>query len=205
MDESLRRLQMDHVDIYLLHGPSEEDVERGECLAALETIRAAGKARFAGVSIGPNRMGVDLIQRGLVDVLQQSISLVDPGAAAELLPAAVTHNVGLVARGVFGAGFLTGALDPNRTFAGDDRRSWQSPESRQATAAKAERLRSLTGAQRSGAQLAVQYVLGLAGVSTVIVGTSKVVAHGGEPRRTGLPAADGGGPGADRRGAGVRG
>ncbi len=173
IDESLARLRMEAVDVYLLHNPSAEDIQRGECLEALERIRAQGKARFVGVSIGPNEMGVGLIRSGVVDVLQQSISIIDPGAAQELLPAAVEGNVGIVARGVFGAGFLTGKLDAEAQFPADDRRSWQGPDHKRALAAKADALRSFTGPQRSLAQLAVQYVLQLPGVSTIIAGTSK--------------------------------
>lgn len=173
MDESLGRLQMDYVDVYLLHGPSAADIERGECLEAMEIMREQGKTRFFGVSIGPNEMGVDLMKRGLVDVLQQSICILDPSPTASLLPTAVEQNVGIVARGVFGAGFLPGTLKPETEFGNDDRRSWQSAESKAATAAKAEAFRELTGPERSLAQLCVQYVLQLCGVSTVIAGTSK--------------------------------
>ena len=171
IDESLRRLRMDAVDVYLLHGPSAEDLARGECIEAMEQIRRQGKARFVGVSIGPNEMGVELIRRGVVDVLQQAISILNPSAAQALLPAAVEHNVGIVARGVFAAGFLTGVVTADTEFAADDRRSWQSADSKRTTALKAEALRPLTGPQRSPAQLAIQYVLGLPGVSTVITGT----------------------------------
>lgn len=173
IDESLRRLRMDHVDVYLLHGPSADDIARGECLEAMEIIREQGKARFVGVSIGPNEMGVELMQRGVVDVLQQSISIIAPQASEALLPAAVEHNVGIVARGVFGQGFLPGTLNTDSEFGDDDRRSWQKAEARQALVAKADALRALTGPERSLAQLCVQYVLQLTGVTCVIAGTSK--------------------------------
>jgi len=173
LDKSLKRLKMDHVDVYLLHGPSADDIARGECLEALEIMRAQGKTRFVGVSIGPNEMGVDLMRRGVVDVLQQSISIIGPQAADVLLPAAVEHHVGIVARGVFGQGFLPGTIAADTAFGKDDRRSWQGAEAKAALAAKAEALRALTGPERSLAQLCVQYVLSLPGVSTVIAGTSK--------------------------------
>ena len=173
IDESLRRLRMDHVDVYLLHGPSADDIERGECLEAMEEMRAQGKTRFVGVSIGPNEMGVRLMQQGAVDVLQQSISIIAPQAREALLPAAAEHNVGIVARGIFGQGFLPGTLKPDAAFGDDDRRSWANPEAKQALAAKADALRELTGPARSLAQLCVQYVLQLQGVTTVIAGTSK--------------------------------
>ena len=173
VDESLRRLQTDHVDLYLLHGPSQEDIQRGECLEALSLIRQQGKTRFVGVSIGPNEMGVALIRSGAVDVLQQSICITDPGACAQLLPAAVEGKVGIVARGLFGAGFLTGAVTTATTFAPDDRRSWQGADYKTTMTERANALRAFTGPRRSPAQLAVQYVLQLKGVSTVIPGTTK--------------------------------
>ena len=173
MDQSLARLRMDHVDVYLLHGPSAEDVHRGECLEALDLFKQQGKARFVGVSIGPNELGVELIRSGSVDDLQQSISIVSPSAEKELLPAAVEANVGIVARGLFGAGFLTGKVTPDTEFAPDDRRSWQSDDHKRSMAAKAEALRPFTGGDRSLAQLAVQFALQLDGVSVVIPGTTK--------------------------------
>ncbi|HRU05641.1 MAG TPA: aldo/keto reductase [Candidatus Brocadiia bacterium] len=173
MDESLRRLGMDHVDVYLLHGPSAQDIERGECLRALEDLRRAGKTRFVGVSIGPNEMGIGLIRAGAVDVLQQSISIVSSNQARELLAAAKAGNVGIVARGLFGAGFLTGAVNASTTFSDDDRRSWQAQDSKRRMAEMAERLRAFTCPGRNLAQLAVSFVLGLDGVSTVIPGTTK--------------------------------
>ena len=173
MDRSLKRLKTDHVDVYLLHGPKSEDIERGDCLEAMETMRQQGKTRFVGVSIGPNEMGVDLMRRGVVDVLQQSLSIIAPQAAEALLPTSVECNVGIVARGVFGQGFLPGTIAADTAFGRDDRRSWQSTEAKAALTAKAEALRALTGPRRSLAQLCVQYVLSLAGVSTVIAGTSK--------------------------------
>lgn len=172
LDESLDRLQMDHVDVYLLHGPKPGDLEAGECLDAMDEMKRQGKARFTGVSLGPNPMGVALMRQGRVDVLQQAISLVNPAAARDLLPVAVEENVGIVARGVFGHGFLTGAINADSSFQPDDRRSWQDEDSKRDLAQKAEQLRSLTGKQRSLAQLALQYVLQMQGVSTIIAGTS---------------------------------
>lgn len=172
-DESLARLGMEAVDVYLLHNPKPEDIARGDCLEALAELRRQGKARFTGVSIGPNEMGLDLIRRGAVDVLQQAISPANSGAAAALLAAAAAGNVGIVARGVFGAGFFTGTVTAETVFAADDRRSWQSADSKRALAATAERLRPFTGPRRSLAQLAVQVVLGCEGVSTVIAGTRR--------------------------------
>lgn len=173
IDESLRRLQMDAVDVYLLHGPSREDIARGECLEALQEIRRQGKARCVGVSLGLNDVGCALIRQGAVDVLQQSISLQTPAAIAELLPAAAEKGVGIVARGVFGAGFLAGSLPADSAFAADDRRGWQNMESKRVLAEKGAALQALAGGTYTSAQLALLFVLQYPAVSTVIAGTSR--------------------------------
>jgi aryl-alcohol dehydrogenase-like predicted oxidoreductase len=50
IDESLRRLRTDHVDLLQLHNPAVEQVEQGDLVAVLQEIQAAGKTRFIGCS-----------------------------------------------------------------------------------------------------------------------------------------------------------
>lgn len=50
IDQSLRRLKTDCVDLLQMHNPTVEEVERGGLIEALEDIRRAGKTRFIGVS-----------------------------------------------------------------------------------------------------------------------------------------------------------
>lgn len=176
VEQSLRRLGTDYVDVYLLHGPAQADIEDGGCLEALERIKADGKARLVGVSLGPRDMGLELIERGGIDVYQISLSLTDVNMVQELVPAAKQAGVGLVARCAFGAGFLSGTIDENTAFAANDRRSWQSEESKKARASAAAAFGFLAVPGRSLAQSCCRYPLSFDGVSTVIPG-SKSVAH----------------------------
>ena len=176
MDESLQRLRTDYVDVYLLHGPGPEDIAQGECLSALSKLKAAGKARFVGVSLGRNGVGVDLCERGVADVLQQSIGLTSPSAIAELLPAARAAGVGIVARGAFASGFLAGAVSDSTQFPDDDRRSWMDEGYKAQLTRLADGLRRLVTPDRTLAQLCIRFVLDQPGVSTVITG-SKSLAH----------------------------
>ena len=188
IDESLRRLRTDHVDVYLLHGPTPEDIARGGCLSALSKLKAAGKARFVGVSLGRNDVGLELCQRGVVDVLQQSISLTSTAAIVRLLPAARAAGVGIVARGAFASGFLTGAVSDRTAFADDDRRSWMDEGYKVQLTDLADRLRELVTTDRTLAQLCIRFVLDQPGVSTVIAG-SKSIEHMAENAATAdLPA-----------------
>lgn len=176
VEESLRRLRTDYVDVYLLHGPAQADIECGECLDALAEIRRAGKSRFVGVSLGPAALGLELIRRGGMDVFQVALSLTDVGVAAALLPAAAAAGIGVVARCAFGAGFLTGAVDAGTSFAANDRRSWQSAESKASRAALARSLSFLAVPGRTLAQACLRFPLDFGGVATVIAG-SKSVEH----------------------------
>lgn len=175
IEESLRRLGTDYVDVYLLHNPSETDVERGECLEALTQIKQSGKARLVGVSLGTNEMGLQLLSSGIVDVYQVVLSLMD-ATAADILPAAMEAGVGVVARCAFGSGFLAGNVDETTAFADNDRRSWQADDSKRSTAATARAFGFLEVPGRTLAQACLQYPLSFEGVSTVIPG-SKSVAH----------------------------
>ncbi|MDA0748330.1 MAG: aldo/keto reductase, partial [bacterium] len=176
VDESLKRLQMEYVDVYLLHSPSNEDLEDGEALKALAEIKASGRARFVGVSLGSAAMGLDLIAQGVVDVLQVSLSIMDVRIAEELLPAAQKAGVGIVARGAMGAGFFTGKIDGSTPFEENDRRSWQSESSKASRAKVAEEFRFLEKTGRTLSQSYLKYVLSFEGISTVIPG-SKTQAH----------------------------
>jgi aryl-alcohol dehydrogenase-like predicted oxidoreductase len=176
VDDSLRRLDSDYVDVYLLHGPSNENITDGGCLRALEEIKAAGKARLVGVSLGPVQMGLDLIKKGMVDVYQVPLSLTSIGMSEELIPAAAEAGVGIVARGALGSGFYAGQVSDKTDFKNDDRRSWQSADSKRSSAATADAFRFLETQDRSLAQSCLKYVLSFEGVSTVIPG-SKSLGH----------------------------
>jgi aryl-alcohol dehydrogenase-like predicted oxidoreductase len=188
IDESLARLQMDFVDVYLLHNPRPEDVEKGECLEALEQIKSQGKARFVGVSLGRNEMGVQLCKSGRVDVLQQAISLTSPAPIAQLLPAAREAGVGIIARGVFAGGFLAGGVSDRTEFQADDRRSWMNADYKKQLSTTADGLRALVRPDRSPAQLCIRFVLDQEGVSTVITGSKSLTHMTANAQAVDLPA-----------------
>jgi len=75
-----------------------------------------------------------------------------------------------------GRPFLTGAVDAATAFSDQDRRSWQSAESKAARAETARRLAFLTRPGRTQAQACLQFPLAFPGVSTVIAG-SKSLEH----------------------------
>ena len=170
IEGSLKRLDTDYIDVYLLHSPSDAVLAQGECFEALSEIKRSGKARAVGASISWAQIPFCL-ETGIMDVLQVHVNILSPSAVAENLALAGEAGVGIVARGAMGSGFFTGNIDASTAFADNDRRSWQSDQSKSKSAAVAETFAFLETSERSLAQSLLRYLLGLEGVSTVIVGS----------------------------------
>jgi aryl-alcohol dehydrogenase-like predicted oxidoreductase len=120
-EESLRRLQVDVIDLYQIHWPEpDEDVEEGwETLARL---KEEGKVRWIGVS----NFNVQQLKRAQkiapITSLQPPYSLVRPEVGAEILPYCQTNNIGVIAYSPMASGLLTGAMTRERVaqFPADD-------------------------------------------------------------------------------------
>jgi aryl-alcohol dehydrogenase-like predicted oxidoreductase len=58
LEQSLKRLQIETIDLYQLHNPSQEVMRRGEIFDRLERLKREGKIRFYGVSIEQTDDGI---------------------------------------------------------------------------------------------------------------------------------------------------
>jgi aryl-alcohol dehydrogenase-like predicted oxidoreductase len=107
IDTSLQRLGVDHVDLYLAHGP-DPDVPIVETVGAFEELVAAGKIGAFGVS---NVDGEELrvaIAAGSPAAVQNSYSLLDRYVEAEVLPLCRKHGLAFQAFSPLAGGWLTG-------------------------------------------------------------------------------------------------
>lgn len=110
LDGSLRRLGVDHVDLWQLHA-WDPAVPVEETLETVEHVLASGRVRYVGVC---NYTGWQLAtaaasstRRRLVSV-QSEYSLLERGVEREVLPAAAHHGVGMLPWAPLGRGVLTG-------------------------------------------------------------------------------------------------
>jgi aryl-alcohol dehydrogenase-like predicted oxidoreductase len=112
LDCSLRRLRVDHIDLWQLHA-WDTAVPLEETLSALDAAVTSGKVRYTGVS---NYSGWQLataatLQRGKPAApvsTQVEYSLLERGIEREVGPAAAHHGLGLLAWAPLGRGVLTG-------------------------------------------------------------------------------------------------
>lgn len=123
IDGSLRRLEVDHVDLYYLHRP-DPDVPIEESVGALAEVVAAGKAARIGLS----EVTADELERALavhpIAAVQSELSLWTRDPLAEILPLCAKHHIAFVPFSPLGRGFLTGRLDHDQLQDGDARRNW---------------------------------------------------------------------------------
>jgi aryl-alcohol dehydrogenase-like predicted oxidoreductase len=118
-DASLRRLAVDHIDLYYQHRVDPE-VPIEETVGAMAELVDAGKVRYLGLS----EAGPDTIRRAHaahpISALQSEYSLWTRELEAEILPTLGELGIGLVAYSPLGRGFLTGAITNPSDLGEDD-------------------------------------------------------------------------------------
>ena len=181
LDQSLRRLQLDYVDIFYSHRP-DPVTPLEETMQALVDIVRSGKALYAGISKYPPEMAARAyayLREAHVPCLvyQGRYNMLDRGPEDEILPQAAEAGVGFVAFSPLAQGLLTG-----RYLNGipDDSRMRHSKFLQESvlTPELLERLRAWNAeAAAEGlslAQYALRWILRRPEVTSVIVGASSV-------------------------------
>jgi aryl-alcohol dehydrogenase-like predicted oxidoreductase len=189
MDESLRRLQTDYIDLYQLHNPTVEVIERGAVWEVLERAKKAGKIRHYGVSINSTEEGTAAVKDGRAETIQVEYNLLAQEPAETFFPAAQQANIGVIARVPLKRGILTGKLKQSdeQRFQGEDVRARSfKGEAFAQELAKAEQLKFLAhGPVQSLGQAAIAFCIAHPAVSVVIPG-----ARNAEQMRENASAAD---------------
>ena len=115
IENSLRRLGTDYIDIYQLHRP-DPTTDLEETLSVMTDLVRAGKVRVIGSSTTPSSMMVEAqwvaqrsgLQRFRTEQLPYSI--LNRGREREVLPVAQEYGMGTLVWGPFGQGLLTGRV-----------------------------------------------------------------------------------------------
>lgn len=157
-DKSLQRLQTDYIDLFQLHGGTIDD-PIDETIEAFEILKQQGKIRWYGISsIRPNVIREYIKRSNIVSVMMQ-YSLLDRRPEEEALDLLQQHNIGVLTRGSVASGLLVNK--PPKPYL-----NYPAEEVEKAAAA----VRSVSSADRTPAQTAVQFVLQHPAVSAAVVG-----------------------------------
>jgi aryl-alcohol dehydrogenase-like predicted oxidoreductase len=176
VDNSLRRLQVETIDLYQIHWPVDELTDTVEGWTEMAKLQKEGKVRWIGVS---NFSAEELRHAQAIapiTSLQPPYSLIKRDIEEEVLPFCESKNIGVIAYSPMGSGLLTGAMTRDRAakLPADDWRK-RNAEFQEPKLTKnlqlVERLRKV-GARRglTPGQVAIAWTLRHSVVSGAIVG-----------------------------------
>ncbi|MGZ5135439.1 MAG: aldo/keto reductase [Flavitalea sp.] len=158
VNESLKRLQIDVIDLYQLHGGTMED-PIDETIEAFELLKQQGKIRFYGISsIRPNVIREYIKRSSIISVMMQ-YSLLDRRPEECCLDLLLENNIGVLVRGSLAQGLLVDK--PSREYLG-----LSADEVAEANKAA----KKLSGPARTPTQTALRYVLNHPAVTSAVVG-----------------------------------
>lgn len=170
VEHSLRRLRRDCIDIYQLHSPSRQDLERFDWAEGMETLRRQGKIRFAAVAVNSAADGVWLIEQGAVQALQVTYSIFVTEPEQALLGLAEKRGVGLLCRMPLARGVLTGKFRVGQEVPAGHRALLDGPRMGE-NIRRAESLRALATEYEGGmTRMALRFSLTPQAVSAIIPG-----------------------------------
>lgn len=112
VDEALKRLKTDYIDIFYIHFPDEK-TPKDEAVGALADLKREGKIRAIGVSNFSLEQIKEANKNGEVDVVEDNFSLVHRNAEKELFPYLEKNNIAFVPYFPLAAGLLTGKYSLN--------------------------------------------------------------------------------------------
>ncbi|MGV9380082.1 aldo/keto reductase [Nonomuraea sp. NPDC003707] len=176
-DASLRRLGVDHIDLYYMHRRNR-NVPVEESVGAMAELVEQGKVGHLGLS----EVSADTLRRASavhpIAALQSEYSLFTRGLEAEILPTARELGVALVAYSPISRGFLSGALPPVEELSEDDVRRWMprlAGENAERNAGLVAEVRKIADAAGiTAAQLALAWVLAQGDDVVPIPGTKRL-------------------------------
>ncbi|GAA2870956.1 aryl-alcohol dehydrogenase-like predicted oxidoreductase [Aminobacter niigataensis] len=121
VEQSLRRLGTDHIDLYITHW-QDPTTPVAETMDTLLRLKQQGKIG----AIGASNVNADelktYIEAGQIDAIQERYSMLDREIEDTLLPITQGNDVATLSYSSLALGLLSGAIDPSRQFSGDDQR-----------------------------------------------------------------------------------
>jgi aryl-alcohol dehydrogenase-like predicted oxidoreductase len=121
IDDSLRRLKTDYIDIYQIHWP-DPNVPMEETATAMRALYESGKIKAIGVSnFSPEQMD-DFRRFAPLHTIQPPFNIFEQEAERDVLPYARAHDLFALTYGAICRGLLSGTMSQSTVFGGDDLR-----------------------------------------------------------------------------------
>jgi len=176
MDSSLRKLDVDSVDLYQIHHP-DPSYPFDQTMETLDRLQEQGKTRYIGVSNFWVEHMQEALKTNCIHTNQLRYNMLDRRVEAEVLPFCERSGIGVLAHSPLAKGLLTGRYGVDHKFPDDDERS-HLPRFRGETFAHyvnvADQLQQVAADKGiSLIQMSTAWLLRLTSVSCVLVGAKR--------------------------------
>jgi len=175
VDESLKRLNTDYIDLYQVHWP-DPNTSVEETMAALNQCVEAGKVRHIGASNLTVGLLAEYRKYGEVVSLQPPLNLFERQAELQLLPTCFKENIAILIYSPLARGLLSGKFSANKEITEPVRKKdpFFSGDTFKRNLNIVENLNELAAEQqKSVAQLAIAWVLAHTPVTVALCGARK--------------------------------
>ena len=185
IESSLRRLDLEALDLVQLHCVPREVLRDGDLLAWMEDFRSEGLVRHFGASVETLEDALFAVEHPSMASLQIIFSLFRQDAARKLFSKAEEHDTGIIVRLPLASGILAGKMSRQTAFDPSDHRHYNrngeffsqgetfSGIPFEDALDLVEELRNLKPRNLSMAQMAMRWILDHPAVSTIITGASR--------------------------------
>ncbi len=178
VDESLKRMELSHIDMLYIHGV-DPVTSLYETMRGLEDVVRSGKVRYIGVSNHPawmvmkaNGIAADMGWSKFV-ATQNFYSIASRDIEREIVPMAISEDIGIMPWSPLAGGFLSGKYTRNQKIAGDSRRDdFDFPPINKEKAFDIIDVMTSIGQRYnvSAARVALKWITDKPGVTSVIIG-----------------------------------
>ena len=189
LEDSLRRLGTDYVDLYQLHNPKMDALTRDDTFACLDDLQQAGKIRHYGVALGPRigwrDEGARAIETRSIATIHMIFNLLEQVPGKELIELGQNRGVAALVRVPLSSGMLAGTYTSETSFGASQHRSHRDQSWLDDGLAAVEKLRflELDGA-RPLTTAALKFVLSFDSVASVfptITNSSELIEFASAP------------------------
>jgi aryl-alcohol dehydrogenase-like predicted oxidoreductase len=179
-EESLKRLQTDHIDLYQLHNPRIDAIKKDDLWAELESLKDEGKVRMLGTALGPAFKPDRQSAEGIVSIRERRAApqiiynMLEQQLGQAIFPVAREEGVPVLVRVPHASGLLEGHFDETTEFGPEDHRHFRmhTPEMKamwQRGLKKVENVKFLTAdGRRTLGQAAIQFVLSEPSIASLL-------------------------------------
>jgi aryl-alcohol dehydrogenase-like predicted oxidoreductase len=177
-EESLLNLGLETIDVQQFHVWSDEWVNQGDWVQAINKLKQDGKIQHFGISINDFQPenAIKLIESGVVDTVQVIYNIFEQSPEDALFAACQKNNVGVIVRVPLDEGGLTGRITPGTKFPeGDFRNNYFRGERKQEVYDRVKKIAAdLDILLEQMPETALRFILSHPAVSTVILGMRSI-------------------------------